>query len=64
MSGVKPQRLLPAVHACVTVPVWLWSCAQHFAQCELLPRDGGCSPDASIAVQFRQHVESKELAPV
>ena len=31
---------------------------QHYAQCELLPRDGACSPDVSIARQFRQHLES------
>ncbi len=37
---------------------FVWSCLQHYAQCELLPRDSACSPDVSIARQFRQHVES------
>ena len=31
---------------------------QHYAQCELLPREGACSPDTSVARQFRQHVEA------
>ncbi|CAL8462506.1 g2039 [Coccomyxa elongata] len=31
---------------------------QHYAQCELLPRDSACSPDTSIARQFRQHMEN------
>lgn len=33
---------------------------QHYAQCELLPRDGACSPDTSITQQFRQHLQNTE----
>ena len=32
---------------------------QHYAQCELLPREGACSPDASIPLQFRQQLENQ-----
>ena len=35
-------------------------CVQHYAQCELLPREGACSPDTSIASQFRRHLEETE----
>jgi chorismate synthase len=31
---------------------------QHYAQCELLPRDSACTPDVSVAKQFRQHLQS------
>jgi len=34
--------------------------AQHYAQCELLPRSGACSPDTRAASQFKPHA----LAPV
>ncbi|BDA45158.1 Chorismate synthase, chloroplastic [Coccomyxa sp. Obi] len=37
---------------------------QHYAQCELLPREGPCSPDTSIARQFRQHLESSVAAAI
>lgn len=44
------QRLASSADAVV--------CLQHYAQCELLPREGACSPDTSVARQFRQHVEA------
>ena len=32
---------------------------QHYAQCELLPREGACSPDTSIPHQFRQQLQNQ-----
>ncbi len=37
---------------------------QHYAQCELLPREGACSPDTSVSRQFRQHVEANGVMSV
>lgn len=33
--------------------------AQHYAQCELLPRGGACSPDTKAASQF-QHQQFQQ----
>ena len=32
--------------------------AQHYAQCELLPRRGACSPDSRAASQFQHAIAS------
>jgi hypothetical protein len=35
---------------------------QHYAQCELLPRDSAVSPDSKVAIQFNQ--QHRTLDPV
>ncbi len=35
---------------------------QHYAQCELLPREGACSPDISITQQFCQKLQNGSAA--
>ena len=37
--------------------------AQHYAQCELLPRGDGCSPDTRVAAQFSHSNGARVLAP-
>ncbi|CAK0750030.1 hypothetical protein CVIRNUC_001958 [Coccomyxa viridis] len=49
-------RAVPMVEAMAAL-VLADQLLQHYAQCELLPREGACSPDTSIASQFRRHLE-------
>lgn len=46
-------RAVPMVEAMVAL-VLADQMMQHYAQCELLPRDGSSSPDKTIATQFAQ----------
>ncbi|EIE21045.1 chorismate synthase [Coccomyxa subellipsoidea C-169] len=54
-------RAVPMVEAMAAL-VLADQLLQHYAQCELLPRNTGCSPDISIARQFRQFVAEYEAA--
>eukprot|EP00884_Botryococcus_braunii_P021390 jgi/Botrbrau1/7935/Bobra.9_2s0094.1 len=46
-------RAVPMVEAMVAL-VLADQLMQHYAQCELLPRDSAVTPDAKVAIQFRQ----------
>ncbi|KAK9817667.1 hypothetical protein WJX72_000387 [[Myrmecia] bisecta] len=53
-------RAVPMVEAMVAL-VLADQLLQHFAQCELLPRTNGVSPDRKVATQFSNHAETSNV---
>lgn len=49
-SSAQPCALYCQLLNCVVCPPPC--CAQHYGQCELLPRNADCLPDSKVATQF------------